>query len=584
MKKATLFLTLAAGFTLAAATRTATPEDLQKVLDATQPGDTVILQPGVYFGAFALRQAGTAERPITIKADRVERSRVILSRADRAIREKKVRWTQEDAALNLYSIPFSHNPVRVLYSGTDLMPYSSLEGLKDFTLLQGCPGPEHGFFYVAAEKKLYVRLHASKYGPTDPNLHTMCVSPVTAPGFNGHLVSKIEHANLTVVPQGEGHIVIDGITFETPASAGVLSNASLITVRNAWFDGCRFGVFGGGPNDKLPTEITIENTFYHHYPAFDDDVDIINKYKNTPVYQKYSIFWWHRKGDRYCDRDLMKNYETGIAGGIGRGWIIRRNLFSNVFEGLSTWGNSWSRDLEVYENLFENIVDNALEAENHAAGMTIRNNVFRNVFEAISWQPLDGEPWPGPVYVYNNIFYTTPEIQALWPWRPSAFKIGASARNWTKKHMEGVSKEFIVSPGEGFLAFNNTVYHPHGNVFNNPGLIDCELRNFKFFNNIIIAAAFHKSTTYTATTMEFAANLVVCPNGAAQARRLAGEGGKAYASVADLKLKDPEKFDFTPLPGSPALQKGANTLYPKASPVIGSPAWTLPPVGPITEK
>ena len=106
--------------------------------------------------------------------------------------------------------------------------------------------------------------------------------------------------------------------------------------------------------------------------------------------------------------------------------------------------------------------------------MTIRHNLFRNCFEPISWQPLDGTPWPGPVRVYDNLFVTTPEFRAIWPWRPSVFKIGASDRNWTKPHMiapkDGsgpVSKASVTVPGEGFLVYNNTIFFEHG-YFMNP--------------------------------------------------------------------------------------------------------------------
>ena len=39
-----------------------------------------------------------------------------------------------------------------------------------------------------------------------------------------------------------------------------------------------------------------------------------------------------------------------------------------------------------------------------------------------------------------------------------------------KEHeMRGpVSKRFAFAPGAGFLAFNNTIFHEHGNFFNKP--------------------------------------------------------------------------------------------------------------------
>lgn len=558
--------------------RTQALRTIQHAADIVKPGDTITITAGVYFERPVFRQGGTKDRPVTVRADVVERGRVVISAATPEIRRGELKWKLEDEKLHLYSVPLEHNPARILYSGTDLMPYSHLRGLKNFTLLQECPGPRHGFFFVADERKLYVRLHPEgKYGSTDPNLHVMSVAPPNAPGYNGHKISRPEHANLTVDVSGSAWIVFDGITFETPSATAIFTRGDDVTVRNCWFEGCRFGVFGAGEPGEMPSRVIVENCYYHHFPAFNDVADLINEYRNTEVMTKYSIFWWHRKGS-YCDRELMKNYETGIAGGIGKDWHLRYNMIRNAFEGLSTWGNSWSENLRVYGNVFDKVVDNAIEAENHAKNMRVYDNVFIDVFEPVSWQPLDGEPWPGPVYVYRNLIYATPEFQQLWPWRPGCFKLGASDRNWTKEHMGSVplkqliaakSKRFVKAPGDGFLVFNNTVIMPHSNLLNTPGispLIDGplprELVNFRFFNNILVTHAFHRLDTFSGSLIEFYHNLVIASKTDAQSKISAGLGGQVLSSIAELKLADPDTGDFRLTPDSPAIGKGTQLIAP----------------------
>ena len=500
----------------------------------------------------------------------------MITAADPSIRRGELKWKLEDEKIQLYSIPLRHNPARVLYSGTDLMPYSSLEGLKNFTLLRDCPGPRHGFFHVASEHKLYVRLHPEgKYGATDPKLHVMSVSPPNAPGYNGHLISKAEHANLMVDTSGPAWMIIDGITFETPSATAILSSSNDLTIRNCWFDGCRFGVFGTGEPGSMPSRIIVENCYYHHFPAFDDVADLINEYRNSEVMTKYSIFWWHRKGS-YCDRELMKNYETGIAGGIGRDWHLRHNIIRNAFEGLSTWGNSWSENLRVYGNIFDKVVDNAIETENHAKNMRVYDNVFVDVFEPVSWQPLDGEPWPGPIYVYRNLIYATAAFQELWPWRPGCFKLGARDRNWNKPHMGSVpdkqliaarSKRFVMAPGDGFLVFNNTIIMPHANLLNTPMPVDGpmprELVNFRFFNNILVTHGFHRLDTFSGSLIEFYHNLVIAAKTPAQSKISAGIGGQTLNNLGELKLAAPDTGDFRLTPGSPAVGKGTTQIAPE---------------------
>lgn len=565
---------------------------IQKGIDSATPGDSVIVLPGVYFENPVFRRGGKAGKPVVLRADKVKRGRVVISAADPDIRSGRRRFELEDRKIGLYSIAFPHNPARVLYSGTDMMPYSSLECLKKFQLLNGAPAARHGFYFDPAKKKLYVRLHPDgKYGSTDPNNHVMAVGAPNSPGYNGERINRREHGNLMIDFTGPAHIVIDGFTFETPGGAAVVTRAGDVVVRNAWFDGCRFGVygalnsslFGAGRPEGLPDRVIVEHSFYHHYPAFDDVAELIREYRDTEVMTKYPIFWWHRKGVG-SDPNIMKNYETGIAGGIGADWEIRRNLINNAFEGLSVWGNSWSVNLKIYGNRFENIVDNAIEAESHARNMHFFDNVIRNTFEPVSWQPEDGTPWPGPVYIYRNIIWADRKFQKLWPWRPGCFKLGATDRNWTQPLMgkvpageprSRVSKRFVAVPGDGFTVFNNTIYVPHMNLFNTLEMESAkpvrELANFRFFNNIIVTGAFHKRKNYEGGLLEFSNNLVVEMDSAKQSRIAAGFDGQVLPDAGALKLAAPENGDFRPSENSPV--KGNGTLgygIPGSAPDIGA--------------
>ena len=158
-----------------------------------------------------------------------------------------------------------------------------------------------------------------------------------------------------------------------------------------------------------------------------------------------------------------------------------------------------------------------------------------------------------------------------------------------KEHeMRGpVSKRFAFAPGAGFLAFNNTIFHEHGNFFNKPGPLERELVNFRFFNNIIVTAAFHKNAKYRGSLMEFYNNLVVSPGSAEQSKLLAGEGGSVLDSVEALQLKAPADYDFSPLENSPARNAGTTAIHPASHADIGAiPAgtsWKMPSVGPLTD-
>ncbi len=540
---------------------------IQQAADQVNPGDTVEIAPGIYYGTVRFARGGTEASPITFRAAG-EPGSVIVTAANREIREKIKKWTLEDKALGLYSIPFSHLPARVLYSGTDLFPASSLDGLKTFLLKDGYPAPENGFYFDEPSGKLFVRLHPSKkYGSTDPNEHIMSVSPPPAGGSNGHHVYRVEDGIFHIGVKEPMHLIFSGFLFETPGTAGIVTNGSNITVRDSIFKGCRAGVWGF----SFPSSIFVEHCRYDQAHTYGDVLDTIAKWGNTDLPKKHRFYFWARKGMN-CDMAKMKNYETGIVGGVGENWHVRNNLIIDSFEGVSSWCVSDSKGMQIYGNIFRRVVDNAVESENHAADMRIYDNLFEDVFEPISWQPLDGTPWPGPVFVYRNLFTATPEFRPLAEALQinGAFKIGAAGRNWEKPHMGNapveqlatkVSKRFVMPPDPGFLAFNNTILWNYGTLFTTPqpvyGAAARELVNFRFFNNIFQVGRMHLRPDWAGSLIEFYRNFVTgFQTKDAQEAIMAGDNGITDSDPASVKFLDTKRGDFGLRADSPARGKG----------------------------
>lgn len=548
---------------------------IQRAAELVNPGDTVVVQPGIYFEQVNFNRGGRVGLPVTFKAADGGFGKVVVTSADPAIRQGKVKWQLEDAKLGLYSIPLDHNPARVLYSGTDLFPYPTLDGLKQFMLLNGYPGIEHGFHYADGEHKLYVRLHAGgKYGSTDPNRHVVAVAPINAEGSNGTQIWRPRESNFFIGVRAPAHIVIDGFTLETPGAAGVVTCGGNVVVRNCWFKGCRLGVFGSGKDNLKPESVFIENCHYDQAYTFSDMIEVIGKWRTTNIAEKHRFFWWQRKGLNNDSR-RFKNYETGLPGGVGRNWHIRDNVIEEAFEGMSSWAIDRSENVQVYGNRFRRLVDNVVEAENHNRNMRVCFNRIEDVFEPFSWQPLGGMPWPGPVFIYRNIVTVSPELKDLWPTHvPGIFKIGASGRNWEHQAMGGVpveqlasriSKRFVAVPDPGFLAFNNTLIFPYGRVLTTPmpieGRARRELVNFRFFNNIFNADGFHSKPEWDGSLLEFYANIFVDGNPTDPRRDLVcGENGLLLKDLAAVKFRDVAARDFQLRPDSPALKRGTTAM------------------------
>ncbi len=555
---------------------------IQRAADQVNPGDTVRIAPGVYFETVELARCGTAAQPITFTAAGGPGS-VILTAADRAIREKKVRFELVDGELGIYSAPCDRAPSRVLCSEIDLYPYTTMEGLKSFLVKKGYPAPENGFYFDEAAKKLYVRLPAGRFRSTDPNDHLIAVSPPFAPGYNGHHIYQKKDANFFISPRRPVHVVLSGFTFETPGSAGVVTGGSNVVVRDSFFKGCRAGVWGF--NDAAA--VFVENCHYDQAAAYDDVLDTIAKWGKTDIQKKHFFYFWARKGGANVDTDKMKNYETGIVGGVAANWHVRNNVIENSFEGLSCWCVDWAKHLQIYGNSFRRIVDNAIETENHASDVRIFNNRFEDVFEPLSWQPLGGRPWPGPVYIYRNIVTCTPGFKQLADglnpksFRPGVFKIGVSGSNWKRPEMGGieveqiaarVSKRFVMAPDPGFLAFNNTLIWPFGNLFTTPqpvvGRAVRDFVNFRFFNNIFAVDRMHKLPEWRGSLIEFYANLEIGNDPEnPHTGIIAGDGGVRAESLEQAGVSDTFQLE------EKSMARGRGILYfdePDASADLGA--------------
>ncbi len=189
--------------------------------------------------------------------------------------------------------------------------------------------------------------------------------------------------------------------------------------------------------------------------------------------------------------------------------------------------------------------------------MHFYRNVISDTFSPISWQPLKGPPYPGPIYIYQNIVFNRPEHLKYFGFRkPAVFKILADTKLLP-----------ITVPGAGFIVFNNTIYWPG----ERSTLIGANRRDqfgFKFYNNIFISPFGYLPYVPTKKAWEgdeyFKARNFIggTEPGKPGATACAGEGGKVFASFAEIGLEDPDSEKFTPRSDSPVI--GAAIAVPDA--------------------
>ena len=368
--------------------------------------------------------------------------------------------------------------------------------------------------------------------------------------------------------------MFEGISFETPGQSAILLDSGAVTVLRCWFTGCIGAVRGG-------SDVTIEYCDYTHFPAHDDATEVLREMHVSPSSPGTHALVWCRKNRGHGCR--TEDYEDGgLALRMKQNWEIHHNSIHDCFEGLSGSGMSQSVGAKIHDNVFARMCDNAIETEDHAKDAHIYRNLFLDALDTISYQPLSGPPWPGPIYFYENIIASSAEHARLWPYSnpigTSAFKIGISVKNWAGGKHADVPRSPLAAPEPGVFFFNNTAYIPHGKIINPLGDPAVPVDRVFFTNNLFVAdhlASMKDSPYVSEGHYRFSNNLVAA---ATQGQHgpgaiAAGQGGQTLDNLTAIGWRDPEHLDFSLRSGSPA--------HDRSVPVTGTGMSRLSDIGAI---
>lgn len=127
---------------------------------------------------------------------------------------------------------------------------------------------------------------------------------------------------------------------------------------------------------------------------------------------EYTHLFWTTWGWQASHDSDSKNgsFFDSRAGWDARGAsVIRYNSISDVFNGIQMYAEAQNRmaNIEIYENTFEYILDNAIEPEVYTFNLHIYHNTFDQVASGIL--SLTGAVNAGgPIYFYGNVGYYDP--------------------------------------------------------------------------------------------------------------------------------------------------------------------------------
>ncbi len=329
----------------------AVPCALSQAVSQAQPGEEVRLKGGSYFvGDLSLPRSGSEGSPILFRS--VPGETPVLDGADPA----DFTWTALGGGLWQTTIN-TPDPSLVTADGERLLSYASLSDLQNLVWDQ--PG-----FYVDGTT-LTVHLD----GGADPNPKAMAVSRFK----QGFYIDK-------------SFIVIQGLTFQHYGNNGGYGKAIYLNgASDNVIQSCTFGI-----ND---TDIGIKRLSHRNLIQDNDFYDDISDWI-------WDVFY---SGDISIGAGAILFYADSTH---GRGNVIRRNRFENMFDGAHlcpTSSGPETLELDFYDNVIRGMGDDGFETDGVCSNLRIWGNTISDALMAVSLAPAE----VGPVYVIRNLIYET---------------------------------------------------------------------------------------------------------------------------------------------------------------------------------
>jgi hypothetical protein len=459
-------------------------DDIQKALDAATPGDTIVLDDGVYYQNVVITRGGSEGKPITLRA--TKGGAATLSGAVPPGQEKlKFELVEGD----LYRAAVPDRVWWAMAGARNLINYGKLEHLKKFQFPrpdkpQPSPCPPEGFAWQ--NRFLYVRLEGGAdpntaaieihrpggHSTADPSLskesHYAPDTGFEVPG-TGHLFSKTL-ANVIVKAD---HVVIEGLRLHMGVGASVVVHGNEVTIRDCYMSGAHLAVLqpdsvrvparGEPPiagSNRTSRGLTVEHCEFSSYPCYE----------------------WIKRNEKFWAGLYSSNIAAVFMNYGGPRSIVRHNWLYEYFDGLQPRGNGTSSPADASEiayNLIQNCGDDSIEFDSVTAmNLRVHHNVFLDGHCLLAISPVMG----GGLTIDHNILYISPENGLTWcglfkggsPWGSGLPTQGVRIIHNTMVNTKGQNIGLWWVGGhryENNVIENNIFYVARSQNFSAPGLV-----------------------------------------------------------------------------------------------------------------
>lgn len=384
---------------------------LEKALSSIQTeGTTIYVRKGTYYeGDLNLTKSGTSINPITIRNFPGEKP--IITGIDKAFNPT---WVVHDAAANVYKTTTAAQPLHAYINGKHLFHYLKLADLVNKVWAQ-----PSGFFHDGTT--FYVRFPAG----TAPNNNV-----ITIPKFTSGI--QIDQ---------QSNIVIKGLTF------------------------CYYG-YGDYPRGiylNIATAVMIDSCVFHH-------THIGVALKRNSDFNTVQHCSFNESPKSQFNWDAVKtggvDYE---AGGIciytsnlpNKGNVFRYNTFNDMFDAMAPGSEDiagYSSNMDIYENVFNEVGDDAISLDGVATNVRVYNNSISNYLTGISAAPLS----KGPTYIFRNVLFNSTasswKSNSMYTPYPFKFNVNSSlSTNWVYLYHNTSFSD--IPECDGFLFKNYSDWH-----------------------------------------------------------------------------------------------------------------------------